>query len=90
MADVRECLRIKNLHDNNIKFHRDRLEVAVLDSTVLEKDKREFKLLIEELQQFQDELNEKFGNFRVYIDRNYHEISTTVYVLNIEERGAHY
>ena len=35
-------------------------------------------------------MSEKFGNFRVYIDRNYHEISTTVsttvYVLNNEEK----
>ena len=84
--DSEECVSIKDRFDDNIEFHRDRLEVAVLDSTVLEKDKREFKLLIEELQQFQVKLNENFGNFRVYIDRNYHEISNTVYVLNIEEK----
>ena len=27
-----ECRRLKNLFDNDIKVHRDRLEVAILDS----------------------------------------------------------
>ena len=65
----RECLRVKKLHDDNIKFHRDRLEAAMLDSSELEMNKQEFKLLIEELEQFQNELNLNYENFREYLDR---------------------
>ena len=84
--DSEECVSIKGRFDDNIEFHRDRLEVAVLDSTVLEEDKRNLKLLIEELQQFQVELTEKFENFKEYLDRNHDEVLTILYVLNNEEQ----
>ena len=65
--DISECRRIKILCGNLIKFHRYRLEVAVLDSSQLEENKQELKLLIKELEQFQNQLNVNCENFRDYL-----------------------
>ena len=81
----RECLRVKKLHDDNIKFHRDRLEVAVIDSSESEENKQEFKLLIEELEQIQVELNSKYENIMEDI-RHYEERSRRLQDLNNEEQ----
>ena len=59
----------KKSHDNNIKFHRDRLEVAILNSNESEVNKQEFELLIEELEQFQNQLNVNYEYFRDYVER---------------------
>ena len=69
MGDSRECRRIKNSFDNDIIFHRYRLEVAVTDSTESEDDRKEFKLLIEELDQFENELYLNHENIRECIHR---------------------
>ena len=55
---------MKNLFDNDIKVHRDRLEVA----RQLEEDKQEFKLLIEELEQIKNELNVNYEKIIKYIE----------------------
>ena len=81
----RECLRVKKLHDDNIKFHRDRLEVAVIDSSESEENKQEFKLLIDELEQIQVELNSKYENIMEDI-RHYEERSRRLQDLNNEEQ----
>ena len=78
MADVRECLRIKNLYDYDIKVHLDRLEVARLDTSELQRNKQEFKLLIKELEQFQVELNLNYENYREYVEEL--EVERQLYV----------
>ena len=85
-GDVIECCRIKNSFDFDIESHRDCLEFAVLDSNELEEHKQEYKLLIEELEQFQNELNFKFENFSGYVERRYYEIRRRVYGTNDEEQ----
>ena len=85
-GDRTECRRIKALFDLDIKFHRDCLEVAILDFNQLEVNKQEFKLLIEELNQFQNELNLNFENIREYVDRRYDEITRRIPGTNDEER----
>ena len=85
-GDRTECFRIKALFDHDTKFHRERLEVALLDSSELEVNKQELKLLIEELNQFQNELNLNFENIREYVDRRYDEITRRIPDTNDEER----
>ena len=63
-----ECRRVKDLFDNDIKAHRERLDFALQDSSQLEVNKQEFELLIKELKQFQVELNVNYGNIREYIE----------------------
>ena len=74
-GDRSECRRMKYLYDKDINDHRDRLEVAVIDSSESEENKQEFKLLIEELEQIQVEFNVNFENFRDYVERRYDEMS---------------
>ena len=83
--DINECFRIKTLFDNDIKVHQDRLEVAVIDSSESEENKQEFKLLIEELEQIQVELNSKYENIMEDI-RHYEERSRRLQDLNNEEQ----
>ena len=85
-GDRSECRRMKYLYDKDIKDHRDRLEVALLDSSESEENKQEFRLLIEELEQIQVEFNVNFVNFRDYVDRRYNEIFRRLLGTNDEEQ----
>ena len=49
MGDEEECRRMKFLYGKDIKDHRYRLKVAILNSSQSDTNKQEFKLLIEEL-----------------------------------------
>ena len=86
MGQKQECIRIKLGFDDNIKFHRDRLDVAILNSTESEKDKQEFKLLIEELDQFQVELNVNYKSIRAFVFSRYDEIRRRILGTNDEEQ----
>ena len=74
------------MFDNLYKFHRDRLEKALLDPSELEANKQEFKVLIEELEQIKVEFNVNFENFRDYVDRRHDEIFRRLLGTNDEEQ----
>ena len=86
MGDEEECRRMRFLYGKDIKDHRYHLEVAILDSSHSEANKQEFRLLIEELEQFQNDLNINFENYREYVDRRYDEITRRIPGTNDEER----
>ena len=86
MLDEVQCRRMKLYFDDDIKVHRDRLEAELLVSSQLEINKREFRLLIEELKLFQVELNLNYENFLEYIERHQDELLEELYDSSDEEQ----